>query len=59
MASPTVEEFCKQHGGKPLFKTQEEYEKFCTDFGKRIAPELEKNRIARIKSIEYSMTRFI
>jgi hypothetical protein len=33
-----------------LFKTEEEYQRFREDFIEAVAPEMEKHRIARMKS---------
>lgn len=49
---PTVETFCKEHGGKAFFASQDEYEKFRIRFGEAIRPGLERNREARRKSEE-------
>ncbi len=55
--SPTVESFCKANGGKPLFKSQRDYESFRLRFGEALRPGLEKNREARRKSEEAARNR--
>ena len=59
MSGPTVEEFCERYGGKSLFETQEEYESFRIEFGRRLAPELRENAIARAKSELWARTHYI
>jgi uncharacterized protein YnzC (UPF0291/DUF896 family) len=35
---------------EPLFKTEKEYQRFRKDFIESVAPEMEKHRIARMRS---------
>ncbi len=41
--------------GKPLFKTQEDAERFWNDFYAKIGPELRRQEEARRRSIEAAM----
>jgi hypothetical protein len=44
---------------EPFFKTEEDYQRFRQDFIESIAPELEKQRIARMESERESMFRIV
>ena len=44
---------------EPLFKTEEEYQRFREDFIEAVAPEMEKHRIARMKSEQASMFHLV
>ena len=44
---------------KPVFKTEEEYQAFRQSFIEAMAPDLEKHRIARLKSELESMFRIV
>ena len=44
---------------EPFFKTEEEYQKFRQNFIDEVAPEMEKHRIARIKSEHAAMFRIV
>ncbi len=44
---------------KPLFKTEEEYQRFRHEFIDAVAPEMEKHRIARLKSELESMFHIV
>ena len=44
---------------EPLFKTEEEYQRFREDFIEAVAPEMEEHRIARLKSEHQSMFHLV
>ena len=44
---------------KPLFSTHKEYEQFCVSLYDDIKEELRQQRIARIRSVEASMSHIV
>ena len=44
---------------EPAFKSQEEYEQFRKDFSDAVKPQLEKYRIARLRSMEAAMHHWV
>lgn len=45
--------------GKPLFKSDKEYQEFCDNFYDKIAPELEDLRIKRLRSEQEALIRIV
>jgi hypothetical protein len=44
---------------EPCFKTEEAYQQFRQEFIEAVAPEMEKHRIARMKSEQASMFHLV
>ena len=44
---------------KPFFLTELAYRDFCERFAKEVEPELERQRIARAKSIDDAMKHWV
>jgi len=46
-------------GFEPLFKTDEEYRKFCDEFTAAVTPQLNENKIKRLKSEEAARKQMV
>lgn len=44
---------------QPVFKSEDEYQKFRQSFIDEVAPEMEKHRLARLRSEHESMFRIV
>lgn len=44
---------------EPLFKTEEDYEKFCEEYREKVVPILEEQRRRRILSLQEAQTRIV
>ena len=44
---------------RPAFPSKEAYEQFRDDYAKRVKPQLDKHRLARMKSEEASRSHFV